>query len=280
MAHAIVKTQTPEEREYVRHLGEIEVRKRRVAELQTELESLNDELGRFNAEYHARVGALFVELDTIQLSIAEYEYRITRLSAMHSINPDSLEQDTRAQFSEQRDEIHHDAEETRRHQHMFREERQRPLLDDASAAQLKSLYRELVKRFHPDLARTEVERQQRETVMKRINAAFHDRDLDALQSLFTEVEVEDESFESRSIGEKLVWAIRETYRLDELVSQMTFEITALRASDLALLWQRHQAGERVFEKLEWDLNRRLETERMTLQQRIDEFLALAQADHG
>ncbi len=278
---SLVRSQTPEEREYARYLGEIEVRKRRVAELQTELELLKENLGRFDAEYHVRVGTLFVELDRIQLSISEYEFRIARLLADPDIPNDELERETRARFSDQRDEIHHDEEQARGYQHSFRKDRQRPQLDDATETVLKSLYRELAKRFHPDLARTDLERQQRESIMKRINAAFHERDVDKLQSLRNETEIEDASFESRSIGEKLVWAIREMSRLDDLLVSITSDIETLRTSDLASLWQRHQAGEGVLEQLERDLNRRIESRRQTLQQLVDEFQALtSQASDG
>ncbi len=79
MTGAIVRAETPEERDHTRYLGEIEERQRRVAELRTDLQVLKDKLGRFNAEYHTRVGMLFIELDKIQLSIREYEHRIDRL---------------------------------------------------------------------------------------------------------------------------------------------------------------------------------------------------------
>jgi len=105
------------------------------------------------------------------------------------------------------------------------------------------VYRDLVKRFHPDLARTEAERQQREAVMKRINAAFHERDVGQLQSIMNETEFEDPSFEDRSIPDKLIWAIREISRLDEMIVEMTAEIESLKGSDLAVLWTRHQSGE-------------------------------------
>lgn len=281
MSQAIVRTQTPEEREYTRYLNEIEERKRRVAELQTDLELVNEELGRFNTEYHARVGTLFVELDKLDLSISEYEFRIARLNAAPNLNPDELEQETRNHFSDQREEVHQDEDETQRHQRTYSQDRQHLELGDASAVKLKSLYRELVKRFHPDLARTERERQQREAVMKRINAAFHERDVDTLRSIMTETEIEDASFESRSVGEKLVWAIREMSRLDNLIAVISTEIETLKTSDLASLWQRHNAGEGVLEQLERDLNRRIETRQRALNGLISEFLdQAALVNHG
>lgn len=279
--NTVVQCQSPEEREYARCLGEIEDRKRRVADLQTDLESLSENLGLFNAEYHARVGALFVELDKIELAIAEYEFRIAHFSTAPTVDPDSLEQETRTHFSRQREEVYQDEEETQRHQRTYDEDRRRPELDDASAAALKSLYRELVKRFHPDLARTEVERQRREAIMKRVNAAFHDRDVSQLQSLMNETEIEDASFESRSITDKLAWAIRELSRLDDVIDSMTRDIETLYLSDLTSIWQRHRMGAGVLDELERDLNRRIQNRRQALQQRISEFLAqTAQVNDG
>lgn len=271
MADGIILSRTPEELKYTQYLGEIEMRRRRVAELQTELGVLKEELGRFNAEYHSRVGTLFVELDKLDLAIADYEFRIARLTTATTLDPDELERETHTHFAEQRDRLHHDEEKTQRHQRTFVEDRRRPALDDASAAALKSVYRELVKRFHPDLARTEVERQQREAVMKRINAAFHERDVGQLRSLLDETEIEDAAFEFRSTADKLVWAIRELSRLDGVIADMTGEIETLKASDLAVLWQRCQTGERVLEFLERDLNQRIEVRRRVLQGWTEEF---------
>lgn len=125
MAHAIIRTQSPEDREYERYVNEIDVRKRRVAELQTELELLKEELARFEAEYHVRVGTLFVELDRIRLSISEYEFRIARLQADPHITSDELEQELPTQFFDQRGEVHHSEEETRQYKQSFNEDRQR-----------------------------------------------------------------------------------------------------------------------------------------------------------
>lgn len=273
MTQAIVRTQTPEEREYARYLSEIDIRKHRVAELQTQLESLNEELGQFNAEYHARIGTLFVALDQLDLAIAEYKFRIARLSTASALNADELEQATHNYFSEQREEVHQNEEETQRYQRTYSDDRRRPELDEAAAATLRAVYRELVKRFHPDLARTELERLQREAVMKRINAAFHERDVVQLQSIMNEAEIEDPSFEFRSMPDKLIWAIREISRLDEAIFDINATIEALKVSDLALLWTRQQSGERVLEQLEYNLNRKMVTSRQVLQELITDFLS-------
>jgi hypothetical protein len=268
---AIVRVQTPEEREYTRYLGEIEERQRRVADLRTDLQLLKDKLGRFNAEYHTRVGMLFIELDKVQLSIREYEHRIDRLRSDSDVDPNELEGETRARFTEERESIHQDEEETREYERTYWEDQQSPELDQLSEARLKSLFRELAKRFHPDLARTNTERQQRETMMKCVNAAFHARDIGALEGIGAETAFADPAFDARPIGEKLVWAIREVSRLDGLIASIIEERDGLLASELGELWQRQEAGENVIERLERVAKRDLELAQQRLQEVIDAF---------
>jgi len=253
VSQSLVRTYTPEEREYARYLAQIDARKRRVAELQAELEALRLALGRFTAEYHARVGARFVELDRLRLAVAEYERRIALLRADRERDPRTVEEEVAAEFARRREEVHAEDEETRQYQRAYERDQQRPPLDADAEAEIKRLYRELAKRYHLDLARTDDERARRETVMQRVNAAFRDRDQPTLNALFREAEIADPTFETRPIGEKLVWAIREVARLDGLIADLEAELVAVRASDTHNLWQRQQAGERVIERLEADL---------------------------
>ncbi|MGH2558733.1 MAG: J domain-containing protein [Thermomicrobiales bacterium] len=261
MTQAVVRTQTPEEREYARYLTEIETRKRRVADLQAELEALKVALGRFEAEYHARVGVLFVELDRVRLAIDEYERRIAWLQSHPDGDPAEAESEIERDFRHRREEIHTEEEETRRYERAFQRDQERPKLAADAEEETKHLYRDLAKRYHPDLARTDAEKRQRETIMQRVNAAFQDRNLDALRGLFREAEVEDPAFEARSIGEKLVWAIREVARLDELITGLEVELAAMRGSDTHQLWSRQEAGEEVIESLENDLRGNVISER-------------------
>lgn len=281
MAQSIVKSQTPEEREYARYLGEIEVRKRRIADLQADLQLLKEKLGRFNAEYHTRVGTLFVELDKINLEIEEYEYRIARIQRDPDLNPEDLEDETVDWFAGQHEEVHQDEEETRRYERAYREEQKRPGLDERSESVLKSLFRDLARRFHPDLARTEAERQQRESIMKRVNSAFHDRNVEEMERISADTAFEDTAFESKPIGEKLVWAIREVSRLDEVIASLVAEREALMASDLAQLCQRQESGEDVIGRLVRETQRDIDQARERLEQVIERFRAMtAEAGHG
>ena len=126
---------------------------------------------------------------------------------------------------------------------------------------MKQLYRELAKRFHPDLARTDAERRTREGTMRRVNDAFREQDEAALRAISQEAEVADAAFEARSIGEKLAWAIREVARLDGLIDDLLRKLEAVRASETFRLWQRQEAGEQVIGTLETDLTNEIAGER-------------------
>ena len=202
-----------------------------------------------------------MELDRAHLAIDEYERRIARLQSDPAADPAAIEQDVRDEFADRRDEVHREEEDARGYEQAFQREQRRPQLDAETADEVQRLYRELARRHHPDLARTDEERRRREPLMQRVNAAMHERDLDALRALALEAEAADPAFEARSLGEKLIWAIREVARLDEVIEALENELTAVRTSDTHELWSRQEAGERVIEALEADLSVELVQER-------------------
>ncbi len=268
MSQAVVRIETPEEREYARFQRDVESRQRRIADLRAELDSLKLTLARFEAEYHARVGILFVELDRARLAIAEYERRIARLQADPDADPGDVERDVGREFGSRREEVHAEDEETRRYERLHRQEQERPQLDAALEDEIRRLYRDLARRYHPDLTRTDVERRRREPLMQRVNAAMREHDVAALRDLFRQAEVTDPAFEARTIGEKLVWAIREDARLDGVIADLEGELTAVRASETHHLWYRQQSGEAVIELLERDLKAKIATEQDRLAELI------------
>ena len=271
------RVETPEEREYARFLVDLEDRRRRVSDLRTELESLRVAIGRFEAEYYARVGTLFVELDRLRLAIDEYEYRIKQLRSKSNIDPLTVEEDTKSRFADARENVRAENEEARRFEQEFHRNQASPKLDPSAEAQVKRLYRELARRFHPDLARTSDERLMRERVMQRVNAAFHARDIVMLQSIAAETEVVDVEFESRSIGEKLVWAIREIARLDELGGALQHELDEIRLTDSYSLWYREESGERVIERLELDLRSEIARREIVLNELTFQYSEIVEA---
>lgn len=270
MSGALVRVLAAEERAYEQHLVQIEDLRRRVVELQLDLEGLRLAMGRFEAEYHARVGALFVELDRLRLAIAEYERRILRLRAEPRADSTKIEEEIRVEFHDRHEEVRSAEEEARRHERAYQEEANRPDLDEPAAEDLRGLYRELAKRYHPDLARTDEERSRREDVMRRVNAAFKRGDIAALRTIEQEAAAEDPTFETRPITEKLAWATREVTRLGRVLAYLGDELAAVRQTDTFRLWRRQDAGEGVVEALELDLREEIDNAR----DRMDELASI------
>ena len=268
MSQSVVRVETPEEREYARYQRDVESRQHRIADLTAELDSLKVTLARFEAEYHARIGLLFVELDRVRLAIAEYERRIARLRAEANADPSEVERDVGQEFGSRREEVRGEEEDARRYERIHRREQERPQLDTQAQDEIRRLYRDLARRHHPDLARTDEERRQCEPLMQRVNAAMRERDVAALRDLFRQAEVTDPAFEARTIGEKLVWAIQEVARLDDVIAGLEADLAAARESETHQLWCREQNGEHVLQVLEADLTAQIATERDRLAELI------------
>lgn len=253
MNTGIERAITPEEREYQRYLLQVEERKARIVVLQSDLASRELAMERFRAEYDARIGILFAELDRVRLAEEEYERRIAWLRAEPETTPEEVERRLQEEFAAKEEKVRREREEASRQQRRFAEEREREDRSGYGEAEARRLYMDLARCNHPDLARTDEERRQREPLMQRINAAFRARDLDALRSLANQTPFTDAMFEAQSIGEKLVWAIREVARLDGMIDGLHARLNALAGSELHGLWERQQRGDGVIERLEEEL---------------------------
>ncbi len=188
----------------------LEARRDEIAALDLEIETLREALAAFEAGAHA------------QLEVENR--RLTRLRGLI----DHLDRWTRLLRERSRDRLLTRARrvEVRRAREVLREAQVTPEPEPVemppvvaelprapeAADELKSLYRALARRFHPDLARTEEERVRFGGIMTRINALYAERDLERLRALAEQQkggEVEDvqESVELQlqRLLERLAW---------------------------------------------------------------------------
>lgn len=265
---ALVRAQTAEEREYERRLRQIAARQRRLDALRSEVASLAEALGRFEAACNARVGDLVGELRRVRRAVAEYEERLGRLrfatdataaviAAEEEPGPFAGEEgEPPADFAGAADPP--------------ADPPKPPRLDEPAEAELKRLYFDLAKRCHPDFARDDAERRRREALMARVNEAFRARDLAALAALGREADAADPEFGARPARERLAWALAEVRRLDDLLAELKEEAAGLRRGELHRLWRRYEErGSRVLDALEDDLEARLAVEG----RRLDRLIA-------
>jgi hypothetical protein len=268
VTHAIVRTISDEEIAYTSLLTAIDERKRRIADLQADHETLKLALARFELAYRAKVGPILVEIDRIRLEISEYRRRFTLLRSGMEFDPEEVEHDLEAKFGARREEVRAEEDEARHYQRVFRNERSRSRLNGSTEAEMRRVYRELAKRFHPDLAANPQERTRREEIMLQINAAFRDRDVGSLQRLVRETERDDPAFEERSLAQKLAWAQAEVERLDGVAEELEQQIRTMRKSDTYPMWQSTDSCAIAVDRLTIDARAKLIRLKDRLEERI------------
>lgn len=229
---------SPDDLAFQRLLVAIEATRQQAASLQTTIETLRDELGRFEAAYHARTGHLFVELNRLRLACDEFRHRIAMVRGKRGVQLNQIEGDVERLFRDRRQTIDDEAEEAASFERAFEDE-QTTRLSESDDAELRRAYRELARRNHPDLVQDPAEREQRERRMVRINTAYRERDLESLRTLLTLSPSDDDSPDaSRTPAERLAWATAELSRLDDVVGTLRRDLTIVQESPAHALWRR------------------------------------------
>jgi predicted RNase H-like nuclease (RuvC/YqgF family) len=149
------------------------------------------------------------------------------------------------------------------------------LLEAEQLANLKQLYRQLARRFHPDLALDEADRTYRTNLMMAINAAYTAGDIDKLQQLGLEPSHASALPQTdQELAESLQ---REVERCQRRLREIEQERAVLEAHDSARLMKRAERaavqGRDLLDELAGDLRRRISeklVEREVLEEQLEE----------
>ena len=255
---------------------EIEHRRESAARLQQERTDLELEIAAFEVLYNAEVKPIQDELDAVQRHIEEYAARneIVRLHR-DQISPGQLEAQVEMRLG------------ARRAQGAFPDiPTSRPpkwqgappatVTDVEVKAELKSLYRELAKRYHPDLAMNDVEREAHGKRMAEINDAYAHGDLESLRRTASQSGVRP----ARSVPPTLAQLLAERDRLDALIVQLRQDVATLNRDPLMLLkidaaLARH-SGRDLLADMAIELHVQLVEQRGALDKLIAEFRELVE----
>src|SRR5690606_18375220 len=278
-------------------------RSRHIDALEAELRPLQQAFEKFEWAYAQRVGRLAAELQTLRGTIQQIEQKTARVHARLVSDPggvlgDIFDRDELREIGEMfgvdvpddwfanersgrpddvewswTDETSEEEEILRR----LRQERHRRLHGDIGD-ELRSLYRSLARRFHPDLARSDEERAFRQEVMLRINHAWQCQDLSMLRDIDQELAVIVPGFSPSHMAHRVAWARRERARLDQRAASLMRRIRQLRTSKTFPLWFNPALGQSTSANraasLERDIAReqeRLEDARMASQQALAHY---------
>jgi hypothetical protein len=163
MPAEIILQQTPDDTALLEKREQLASVRSTLAEREAELAQIRAQLKTFEGRYLRQVGVLYAELDDLEARIAEREVDLY----------DSDSARRRAEETRQRAQETHDA--------AFGEAREAEEFDPPPS--LKTLFREVAKRIHPDFARDDAEQKHFTLLMARANQAYGRGDTETLQRL-------------------------------------------------------------------------------------------------
>lgn len=193
--------------------SELEILQVQLAEQELFLANLKAELAAFEAKYLRQVGVLYAELDDWNAKLAE-------LTAQEKGTKEARSAATqaRAQATESHATAHSGAAEAK---------------EFFPSPDLKSLYREVAKRVHPDLATDDVDGIQRERLMAEANHAYQIGDAEGLRRILREYE--PGAVRGTGVAADLVRVLRQLKQVRDRLAQIEREILSLTHSDIATL---------------------------------------------
>ena len=202
---------------------ELAARRDLVARLEQERADLQIEIAAFRQVYLRRVGPARAELDALDLHITEYKLRneLIRLRGS-ALDPAKLEAEVEWQLRDRRQQFAGYRESIRRAEATVSTD-----LSSADQLTLKSIYRDLAKRVHPDLAIDAADRDARGKLMAEINAAYGRSDLQALRAMLSRLS-EPGGAEGMLSDDRLQ---AEIDRLEQVIVVMRNDIAELNRSD-------------------------------------------------
>jgi hypothetical protein len=205
----------PEEEELLRKREELAAIRATLAERELELVDFRSQLAAFEGRYLRQVGTLYAELDEWKARISELQARLRPSDASHA-----EAEEARGQARQTYEDAHGKASEAH---------------DFTPSPELKSLFRDVAKRVHPDLSRDADDLERRTRFMAEANRAYAAGDAEALRRILDEYQDGADVVEGEGIGAELIRIIRQISLAKSRVSSIEQELATLRQSEIALL---------------------------------------------
>ena len=203
---AIARQPRPEDAEIFRRRAELAALRATLTAREVDLDHLRAQLNSFEGRYIRQVGVLYIQLD-------EWEDRIAELNNPTQPQPEALEPEPGPEPTPT-DE------------------------PDPAALDLKSLFREVAKRIHPDRARSAHDELHRNHLMSQANAAFLRSDADLLQRMLNGYDPSTDAGDDQPAAAQLAHLTEQIAQTHQDIATLNAEIGALAASEMADLRDR------------------------------------------
>ena len=221
---------SPEEEELRVKQAELDGLLDQLSEKELDLETLHAEINTFFRTYNAAILPKVAEAKDLRARLAQ---------ATYVLDPTDTARSESQEARSSADEAERD-----------RQGQPQPPKDDqpgqhesfTPSAELRALYRDLIKKAHPDLGKDDDDRRRRHEFMVRVNQAYEEGDFVALQALSDEWATGAGGPEGESVGEQLVRLIRQISDVRSRLVSVDAEIESVKASDdYGLLQQAEEA---------------------------------------
>lgn len=207
----------PEDEELSLKRRELHELENQLVDRELQLASLKGELAAFEQLYLNIVGVKYAELDELEAEIAEL--RAQRQPSNVTARNVARESRSRAQESQ---------ESTSRLATSI------PVRFSPSPS-LKSLYREVARKIHPDLATDETDRANRQRLMAEANKAYEEGNEARLRAILQEYETRPELVPGEGTAAELIRVIRKIAQVRRRITEIEDETSKVTHSDLFAL---------------------------------------------
>jgi hypothetical protein len=223
-----------------------------LADRELRLTNVQAELSSFERQYLRQVGLRYAELDELKALLAE---------KMVERDPGQ-------------ERLHRAADEARARAHESQAAAGTEGLEApptfAPTAEIKSVYREVARRVHPDLTSDRADRAKRQTLMAAANAAYKAGHVDRLHTLLADYEASPEAVKGEGAGADLVRVIRQISQARNRISEIEAETEQIIRSDIFQLRVRWEEAQRAGRDMFEEMARRVEEQSRILQRRLEE----------
>jgi hypothetical protein len=250
MPAEIILQQTPDAATLLDKREQLAAVRTLLAECESELAQIRAQLKTFEGRYLRQVGILYAELDALEARIAEREVDLY----------DSDSARRRAEETRQRAQETHDA--------AFGEAREAEEFDPPPS--LKTLFRDVAKRIHPDFARDDAEQKHFTLLMARANQAYSRGDTETLQRLLDDHrEIDAAGIAGESAAAEILRITRQIQHAQRDIANLDAERHTLLSGEVAHLHLDAEAAAREHRDLLTELATNLRDQIAEAQRRFE-----------
>ena len=256
---------------------DLQVKRQQVAEMTLDLEDLKLEMRHFQKEYNLRVAGTYVELDRVNLSMKEYRLRLRLIR--EGVCQAEIEERVVSCFKSERQRLENYERDAMEHEKESGEDSNRQKLSSRQTKQIRKLYLELAKIYHPDKsAGGEQDYERQKQMMTIINRAYEDQDIDTLKRMSVE-SVDEIELHNQTFSEKKKQLTQQLNCVMRSVGDLRLEINRIKSGEIYQLKREvsktREKGVDLIANLVKDIQRRVNANQRKLTDLISIFQQLS-----